>query len=345
MFPYIEKPFMNAIKKQAEPESVKQLSKYGFYHLREAIAKHMETLDIHVTPEHVLVSPGNIQTLYTLYEAMMTSGSTFVLEQANLINTISNIHSLGLNMQPIPMDKFGISVPELEKALSRARYPMLHLDPTDHAPTGIIMSQQRKKDIMKLIQKYRVPVMEIEHIREGWHDTPFPPPLKSLDTQGHVIYQGSFIRCMPFDINISWFVADPYLIEYLSNVHVQHGVTANYLLQVAANEIFRSGAYYEMMEQYRVFLRRRRETGLALCNKYLKDLCEWDEKRCGFHFWIRIPGLNVKKIFNTSIHNYYFPGYFFDRSDTEHVLFCPCALKEDQIERAVLNIAEIARLK
>jgi GntR family transcriptional regulator of abcA and norABC len=337
--PFVERSFQNAIKKLQDKKNIQMYTKYGFSPLRESVAKQLALYGIICEPENILITSGTIQILYPLYESLMTYGSNFIYEKANLINTISNIHSLGLNMIPVGMDRHGLSKTELETKLAHRTYPILHLDPTDQAPTGTVMSRTRKLDIMKLAWRYRFPVVEIEHLREGWYDRPFPPPIKSLDTCGHVIYLGSFIRSFPFDFQVSWLVADPYLVEHLSNVQVQHGIKVNYLLQMVADDLFRSGAYSELTDAYRAFIRERREKTLALCKKYLRHLGVWNERRCGFHFWIEFQDINIRKIFTKTRYSHYYPGYFFDRSDISHVLLCPCSVREELLEGAVKEIA------
>ncbi|MDR2401022.1 MAG: PLP-dependent aminotransferase family protein [Deferribacteraceae bacterium] len=342
IMPFIERPFQNSLKELQDRKNIQMYSKYGFEPLREAVAKQLALYGINCGTENILITSSTIQILYPLYESLMTYGSNFIYEKANLINTISNIHSLGLNMIPISMDKHGVSETELEARLIHSSHPILHLDTTDQAPTGIVMSKTRKLKIMELVRRYRFPVVEIDHLREGWHRKPFPPPLKALDTCGHVIYMGSFIRSFPFDFQISWLVADPYLVEHLSNVQVQHGIKVNYLLQLAANDLFRNGIYFELTNAYRSFIRERREKTLALCKKYLAPLAVWDEKNCGFHFWINFQGINIRKAFAKTHYSHYYPGYFFDRSDTSHVLVCPCSIRAEFLESVVKELAAIA---
>jgi GntR family transcriptional regulator of abcA and norABC len=339
IMPYIGRSFQSAINKLQDEKNVLMYTKYGYEPLREAVAKHLALHGINCTAANVLISTGVIQILYPLYESLMTCGSNFIHEKANIINTISNIHSLGLNMIPVGMDKHGISSAELEAILMRRSYPILHLDPTDHAPTGTVMSKTRKLEIIELARRYCFPVVEIEHLREAWSNKPFPPPLKALDTYGHVIYIGSFIRSFPFDFQISWIVADPYLVEHLSNVQVQHGIKVNYLLQIAADDMFRSGAYHELTAAYRAFIKTRREATLALCKKHLAGLGNWNEKYCNFHFWIEFKGVNIRAVFTKTRYSHYYPGYFFDRSDTSHVLVCPCSIREEHLEKVIKELA------
>jgi DNA-binding transcriptional MocR family regulator len=136
-------------------------------------------------------------------------------------------------------------------------------------------------------------------------------------------------------------VADRPFVEQLGNVLMQFSTVPSGLAQVLMDEMFRSGRYYEMMQDAWEFVNRRRALALELCERYLKDLAQWDEKRCGFHFWIELNArINKDKIYDAPN---FFPGYFFDKSDSTHVLLTPPSLPEAELEETVKSIARLAR--
>ncbi|QAR32663.1 PLP-dependent aminotransferase family protein [Geovibrio thiophilus] len=317
-----------------------ELTKYGLTALRESVVRHVERMGIKTDVENVLISSETIQRLYYVYESLLNTNSSFLYEQTNIINTISNIHSLGMNMTPIKLDRHGISVSDLEKKIAKHRCcPILHLDPTDQGPTGIVMSRKRRLELIELVDKYVIPVVEIDHSANIWHSRISLNPLKSLDTHGNVIYMGSMLKCYPFDFQLSWIIADRYLIEHFSNVFIQNGVKANFFMQIVADEMFRSGMMYVMMKDIKAFVLKRREAALRLCEKHLKPKAEWDERNCYFHFWLDFPGVNIRKIFNRhGIMTDAYPGYFFDRNDTSHILLCPASIEEEKLEETISRI-------
>lgn len=342
MSPYVDEAFRMALPKMKEKRYREEYSKYGLRSLREAIVEHVGKAGIKAEVDNILIGQGNIQIQYLFYESIMSSGSNFLHEKAHLMQTTSNIHSLGVNMIPVVIDKYGISTKDLERHMLSCKSPVLHINPTDQAPTGAVMNKKRMADIMRIVRRFRAPVVEIDILRDAWCDRPFPPSLKSMDEQGQIIYQGGFVRGHPFDFHITWFVADSYIIEHVSNVFVQNGSQVNYLFQLAAAEMFNNGIYAHMMEAARAFIRQRRAKALELCNTYLQNKAEWDENNCGFHFWIKLTDTKVRKKFDINKHRNFYPGYFFDITDTEHVLFCPSSIPDASIEETVRQIAEMA---
>ncbi len=334
------KKVRNSINSLDNPKRQKLFTKHGFQPLRESVAKHLATIGITTAAENVLICSSTFTATSIIYSGLTSLGSNFIYEKPNLVNTVTDIHSIGLNMIGVAMDKNGISSSDLKRILPRHRSPVLHLDPCDQVPTGIVMSKNRKREILELSRTYRIPVIEIEHIRDAWHDKPFPAPMKSMEGGGNVIYMGSFIRSHPVDFRICWIVADRRMIEHLSEVQIQADDRPSIVMQALANELFETGIYYSMMEDIRGFIRKRKELALDLCHKYLKNIAVWNDRNCGFNFWLNFPDNNIHAVFKRGHVENCYPGYFFDRDDSSHILFCPSSLIEEEIPKTINMFSE-----
>lgn len=314
---------------------------HGLPSLRESIVRHMKlSCGVDTSVENVIICPSLDQTIYTLCAALMSRGGNLVHERATLINTVSNIHSLGLNMLPVSQDRYGIIPTELDKVLGMRNNTVMFTDPIAHSPTGITTTKRRQRELMKVVARHRVPVIENGHKRDVWCCRPFPPPMKSFPASENIIYLGALLKSS-MRLGISWVVADRPLVEHLSNVLVQFSTMPSGIAQVVMDEMFRSGMYNEMMKEAWEFINRRKTLALQLCDKYLKDVAQWDEKRCGFHFWIEMKDkINKNKIYEAPN---FFPGYFFDKHDSTHVLLSPPVLPEAHLEETIRSIAKLAR--
>jgi GntR family transcriptional regulator of abcA and norABC len=317
--------------------------KYGYQPLREALALHLRRAGISTLPYNILICPSVTAGASLIYSAFAGTGSNFLYEKPNLVNTVSDIHSIGLNMIDIGVDEYGLSSRELAKVAAKISYPFLHIDPSDQCPTGTTMSKRRRGEIMNIVRTYKLPVVEIDHLRDVWGVKPFPPPLKSMEGGQNVIYLSSVARTFPIDMRIGWIVADRKVIEHLGNVAVQMNIRPSMVLQIMAYELFRTGLYDKFMEKLRLFVRERREAALRVCEKYLTGIAEWKESNCWFHFWLNFPGHNTKKIFSKGDFMNCYPGYFFDRTDTSHILFCPSFIKEKEIGETITKLASKCR--
>ncbi|MDR2869465.1 MAG: PLP-dependent aminotransferase family protein [Deferribacteraceae bacterium] len=313
---------------------------YGLPALRESVIQHMKSCGVETSADNVIICPSLDQTIYTACASLLSQGMTLIHEPATLLNVITNTHSLGANMQAVPQDDYGIIPSKLEQLLNVRKHAILFTDPIAHAPTGITTTENRQRELMRVIQKHRMPVIENGHKRDTWCDEPFPPPMKAIDKNDNVIYMGAFQKSA-VRMNMTWVIADKTFVRHLSSMLEQSTTLPSSIMQIIADEMFRSGKYYQLMEDMRQFIRARRNMGLELCDKYLKDIAQWEAARCGFHFWIKLNSKINKNILYGAQN--FSPGYFFDKSDTCHILFAPASLPEAALEKTVKSIAKLVQ--
>ena len=64
------------------------------------------------------------------------------------------------------------------------------------------MSKDRRKEILRICEKEQLPIIEDDIYRELWMDELPPPPLKSMDKYGHVLYIGSLSKTLSPDLGL-----------------------------------------------------------------------------------------------------------------------------------------------
>ncbi|MDR2821238.1 MAG: hypothetical protein LBB60_12000 [Desulfovibrio sp.] len=320
-----------------------QLTKYGLQQLRESVAGHLtEHENIQSDAANVLIVPSLIVSADLIHNALTGSRANFLCEKAAFVKMVTNIHSFRKTMFGLPMDENGIKLDALAQQLAMHPYAVLHIDPADQVPTGIASGDERLRLIMELVKKYRIPVIEVGHLRDVWNEKPYPPSLKSRQGGENVIYTGSFIRSYPLDMRVSWVVAEQRVIEHLTDADIQMDLRVGLFQQLVADEIFRRGEYHEVMAAIRDFVRKRRILSLQMCEHYLHDCATWEPRHCLFHFWIRLKGMNTRVLFERKRFDTFAPGYFFDGADSEHVLLCPPSLEKSTLEKAIKQIRAFA---
>ena len=88
----------------------------------------------------------------------------------------------------LPTDQYGIETEKLENTLNDLKLKntlpkLICTIPVYQNPMGITMSLGRKKSLIKLSEKYQIPIIENESYADFRIDGPnLPPTLMSLDT-------------------------------------------------------------------------------------------------------------------------------------------------------------------
>ena len=84
---------------------------------------------------------------------------------------------------------------------------MVYCVPTYQNPTGINMPMERRREVLRVCSKYRVPLLEDGFNEELRFRGESYPTLKAMDSEGVVIYAGSFSKVLFPGLRIGWVLA------------------------------------------------------------------------------------------------------------------------------------------
>lgn len=232
----------------------------GFFPLRKAISNYVKSFGIHVSPNSILIVSGALQALQLISIGLLHRKSTVLLEQPSYLYSLHVFQSANIHLSGIAMDQYGILPSDL---LTCTKYSqkknILYSIPCFQNPTGILMSEKRRKEILKICEKEQLPIIEDDIYRELWIDEPPPAPLKSIDKHGHVLYVGSLSKTLTPGLRIGWIIGPEPVIDRLSDIKMQTDYGSSSLSQRVAAEWINKGFYEDHVANVRTHLKERRK--------------------------------------------------------------------------------------
>ena len=275
----------------------------GNYKLREAISQYLGKRGIDASPSSILVVSGALQALYLISIGLLQRGSTVFLEIPSYLYSLSVFQSVGMEMKGLPMDRDGLRVDTLYRAKERGK-SVLYTNPTFHNPTGILMPEKRREELMRICAKEQLPIIEDDVYRDLWLDAPPPAPLKSRDLHGNVLYLGSLSKTLSPGLRIGWVVGPEPVISRLADLKMQSDYGSSALSQYVAAEWLSSGLYEQHLAHVREQLKLRRNTALEALEQEMADCATWEVPKGGFFIWLKIkPDYKVNHLFQKALAN------------------------------------------
>ncbi|WP_225435307.1 MocR-like pyridoxine biosynthesis transcription factor PdxR [Bacillus aerolatus] len=269
----------------------------GYLPLRQAISDYMGRQGTEVSPSSILIVSGALQGLQLISAGLLHRGSTVLLEKPSYLYSLHVFQSAGMNLCGLPMDEEGLQAAAISKKAEAGPSSILYTIPCFHNPTGILMSESRRRELLDICEQKQLPVIEDDIYRELWIDSPPPPTLKSLDASGHVLYIGSFSKTLTPGLRIGWIAGPDQVIERLADIKMQTDYGSSSLSQLVAAEWISSGLYEQHLSFVREELKKRRSAALEALNRYMSDLAEWDVPSGGFLIWLRLKAnIQVKEL-------------------------------------------------
>lgn len=273
-------------KMSVEITSLGYAEPLGIMRLRQAIVEHMKQFGINVSVKNVLITSGALQALQLIASCMLEEGSTVFTEAPTYLKSIQMFQSAGLNLKGIPMDHDGLEYWQMEKQLQPSEPSILYTIPTNQNPTGITMSNIRRKELMNFCIKNRLPIIEDGAYQELCFDATSALPLKAIDDNGMVMYLGSASKTLAPGLRIGWVIASEPVIQRLGDAKMQMDYGASSLSQLVFAEFLESGKYSQYLMDLKQILKHRRDNALVTLEKYFQDIAVWDVPIGGFYIWL-----------------------------------------------------------
>jgi DNA-binding transcriptional MocR family regulator len=262
----------------------------GYYGFRETLSELAAERGIASSPENILVLAGSQQGLDLIARAMIEPGTPVVVESPSYLGALDLFRAAGARLLNVSIDEEGMRVDILERLLDRHRPQLIYTLPTFQNPSGRVMSVQRRQALLSLAEQYQVPILEDDPYGELYYRDPPPPPVKSLDRRGYVIYLSTFSKILLPGIRIGWLVAPRPVVDRLASIKQHADLNSNTPAQWALVEFIRRGWLGEHLAMLRRTYPLRLATMLSALRKYVPGGMRWNEPAGGLHLWCHLEG-------------------------------------------------------
>ncbi|MBY9077673.1 PLP-dependent aminotransferase family protein [Paenibacillus sp. HN-1] len=318
----------------------------GSLRLRRAVSAELARSGINADPASILILSGALQGFQLISLGLLPKGSSILLERPSYLYSIHAFQSAGVRLHGLAMDEQGLIPEELELAAARTGAALLYTIPSFHNPTGIVMDQERRRQLMEKTDALGLPVLEDGAYQELWLDAPPPAPLKAMDRSGRVLHLGTLSKSASPGLRIGWIAGPEPVIQRLADIKMQTDYGASSLSQQAAAIWLEKGLHARHTESLRVKLRERRDLLLALLEKHFTGLASWNRPSGGFYVWLRLEHpLPLPKLFQAALAEGLLlnTGDLYDRTDSRHLRLSFSYASPAELERGIARLAEVVR--
>lgn len=187
----------------------------GIHSLREIIAKQrMKPANVDVTADNITITAGSQQGIEFSAKIFLNKGDVVICESPSYLGALNAFQAYMPKFVAIQMDDNGMIIDEVEKALKQ--YPnakMIYTIPDFQNPTGITMSDDRRKRLAELGAKYQIPIIEDNPYGDLIYEGSRHPSIKSFDKEGWVIYLGTFSKTFCPGLRLGWVCASNEILQ------------------------------------------------------------------------------------------------------------------------------------
>ena len=282
----------------------------GVEMLKEEIVKISADTNEKITTDNVLITTASQQGLDLVGKAFIDRGDTILLGLPTYLGGLQSFGSYGANFIGIELDEDGIKVDLLEQKLEeliaqkKTVVKFIYIVPDFQNPSGVTLSLERRKYLLKIAKKYDLFVVEDSPYRELRFDGSHIPSLQSLDEDGRVITLRTFSKSLIPGFRIGYVIANTEVIDKL--LTLKQGVdlcTANFNQYMVA-EICRRGLLKEHIKKISAIYKQKRNTMLETLKNFMpiEKGIKWCRPEGGLFLWLTFPeSFDTTKMFKQCV--------------------------------------------
>jgi DNA-binding transcriptional MocR family regulator len=306
--------------------------------LREAIAERFR-----VPAERVLIISGAQQGLDLLTRCLIDPGDAVIIDRPGYLGAIQSFRAAGAKL--IGWDMLHADIDELEDLLVRYRPKLIYTNPTFQNPTGTTLPIRLRRELLKLAERYRVPIVEDGTYQELYFNDAPPPSLHDLDTQNLVIHLNSFSKVLAPGLRLGWLCATPSIIDQLAIIKQRLDPHTQNLVQFVMARLIGDGSFDTHLRTLRSEHGRRCGQMLAAVQKYVSPgALRFARPQGGLYLWCRLGGdVNARLVLEKAVARgvAFVPGdaFYPDPAGRSELRLCFSSVLPSAIDDAVKKLA------
>lgn len=182
----------------------------GFKPLRQAVADYLgASRGVNCTAEQIAIISGVQEALDLTARLLVDPGDRVCMEDPGYPGAANAFEAYGAEVVPIAVDEDGMKLDE--KRLKGAR--LVYITPGHQFPLGTTMSLPRRLQLLAWARRTGATIFEDDYDSEYRYSGRPLPALQGLDSDGVVLFAGSFSKVLFPSLRLGYVVVPPDLID------------------------------------------------------------------------------------------------------------------------------------
>lgn len=252
-----------------------------FFNRKEKITKH---------GDKILITSGSQQIMEFAAKCLCNEGDVVICENPSFLGALNAFKSLGAVLRGIEYKDDQLDLEDLEKALRATPKPkFMYLIPNFQNPSGLTMSLEVRKEILKLAKKYEVLILEDNPYGDLRFEGEDIPSIKSLDEDGVVIYAASLSKIIAPGMRVACCIAPEEIISKFTVAKQASDVHSNLWAQRVMARYLNEYDMDEHIDNIRQIYKTKCQLMLDEMKKYFHPDVQYTIPTGGMFLWVTLP--------------------------------------------------------
>lgn len=323
----------------------------GYIGLREQIVKMMKREGVDCKPEEICVTTGSQQAITVATMIYLDPEDLVITENPSYLGAISAFKPFEVNYVGVNGDEDGMIMSELERVISEnPKAKAIYVIPNFQNPTGKTWSLERRKELVEIANKYKLPIFEDNAYGEVRFEGERIPSIKSLDNYNNVVYLGSFSKILSPGMRVGWMCADVSVIDGAEKIKNGMDLQSAELAQRQIAKYLEDNNLDDHLNKINTEYRRRRDAMINTIKEEFPDGVKYYYPKGGMFVWVELPEhINTRLLFEEAVAKgvaFVAGGSFYPAEDVESSMRLNYSMMtEDNIVKGIKILGELLKEK
>ena len=276
----------------------------GYAPLRELVTKRIsEKFDCVKEGDMTIITSGGQQGIELFCKVMCNRGDEVICENPSFIGALNAFRSIGAVPVGVPLEDDGINLEILEEVLkTHPKAKFMYLIPTFQNPAGITTSLEKRKAVYALAQKYDIMNLEDNPYGELRFAGENVPTYKSMDTDGRVMYCGSFSKILSAGMRVGFVCGNETVVQKMVVAKQVEDVHTNQFFQMIVAGFMQECDMDAHVAKINAIYKHKASLMIAALDKYMPKEVKFTRPEGGLFLWCTLPeGVSLADFMKESI--------------------------------------------
>ena len=257
--------------------------------LRSAVAKWSFTWKGKLADKDILTTAGCISAVAYCLMALTRRGDTIAVESPCFYGILQLAQSLGLKVLELPTNsQTGVEVDALKKIFTTTKLAACLFVSNFSNPFGSLMPEENKKEAVRLLQQYNIPLIEDDIYGDVYFGEKRPGCCKSYDESGLVLLCNSFSKTLAPAYRVGW-VAPGKFMPQLSRIKLFHSLGNTPVTHEVIGSFLETGRYEAHLRKLRRTLQANYLQYVRVIGEHFPEGTKISRPQGGLSLWVELP--------------------------------------------------------
>lgn len=323
----------------------------GHLPLREALAAMYQKQGVPATADNILITTGSQQGLDLVGRTLIDHEDMVLTEAPTYIGAIQAWRPCGADFVGIPMDDDGMKMSQID---FDQRFKLLYLLPNFQNPSGVSLSEQRRRQAVMLAHRHDFIIVEDDPyraLRYSGEDVPAIIEIEAAmlgdkwNANSRVVHLGTFSKIMAPGLRVGWILAPTEVLRMLVLCKQGADLHSSTLTQFIAAELLQNGTIEANYPKLVSIYRERRDTMVEALQTYIGERGTWTYPRGGLFIWLTLPGVDTQELLQEALKRNvaFVPGdsFYFDGRGKESMRLNFSCMPPEKIREGIRRLGEL----